>query len=1163
MSNLRLVQAIACAFLFFCAAATAQSTTKTTSTPPPSAKAFSATLDGSHSTSKALQPRTLNELFQAARDDGHVNVIVTLDLGTAFQSEGLLSTAAVDQQRALIAQTRKELMTELTGTESTIYREYKTVAMVAIKVDEAGLKALMSSSRVSRINDDALNFPSLQDSTGIIGADSAWAQGYDGTGQAVVIVDTGIDGNHEFFKDANNNSRIVAEACFSNQNGTGDYTSLCPDGSGEQTGPGAADATIPACEGGDLCDHGSHVAGIAAGYSSGARKGVAPNADIIAIQVFSRIDDFFTCLLGAGTLPPCTTATDSDLIAALDYVNDELRPNHDVASVNMSLGGASQSTHCDDDNTKPSIDNLRSAGIATAIATGNSGQTGEISSPACVSTSIAVGSTDKQDNVSSFSDVADIMDLFAPGSSISSSVPGGYGIGSGTSMATPHVAGAWAVMKQAFPNASVDDILTAFKSTGIDITDQRSGGTVTKPRIQVDSALGMLGNADFYDVTPSVGSGQGSISPSSVQSVVENGTASFTLNPDPGYVVDNVTGSCGGTLSGNNFSTDPVTGDCNVIANFKEFDGDPLVCGSINESLLQTGDGSTFDFITGQFGTYSPSRADDINLYDFGDGMYVYWYGDVHSLDIGGVVDSSGEFDVLQAGTTVGQASNFSAASLKMENWTSGASGYLGIAFENADTGILNYGWIEMTTSSPGGYPASWGDYCYDQTGADIIIDGEPVVTYAVTPSVGTPAGSISPNTPQNVTENSTTNFTLAPEYGYMVDDVTGSCGGTLSGNSFTTDPITADCSVVVNFKEDPNSASVLYDQTGNTTNTGSVAFLDLDDPVGYETQAADDFIVPAGEEWTVEEFYINGFHHPDYPGTPTTSANVFIYQDDNGSPGSEVDAFLQMSPQDNDGELTLTLPGSGVVLQPGIYWVSVQPERDWFGEGPWYWLQEDSSNGAIFHWRNPGDGFGNGCIDWGPGDLCVDSENDDLSFQIRGHKDDLEADTWTVSPGVGSGQGSISPSSDQTVDEGDTITFTLTPDTGYEIDGVTGSCGGTLSGNAFTTDPVTADCDVVANFVEEPAPTWTVSPGVGSGQGSISPSGNQTVDEDDTITFTLTPDAGYELDDVTGSCGGTLSGNAFTTDPVTADCDVIANFAEEEAPEDGIFEDRFEQANP
>src|SRR5690625_5332241 len=121
MSRQRLAQALACAFLLFCTAAAAQSTTKATSTLPPTA-AVSAALDGSDSTPNALQPRTLNELFQAARDDGHVNVIVTLDLGTAFQSEGQLSAAAVDQQRALIAQTRKGLMTELAGTASTINR---------------------------------------------------------------------------------------------------------------------------------------------------------------------------------------------------------------------------------------------------------------------------------------------------------------------------------------------------------------------------------------------------------------------------------------------------------------------------------------------------------------------------------------------------------------------------------------------------------------------------------------------------------------------------------------------------------------------------------------------------------------------------------------------------------------------------------------------------------------------------------------------------------------------------------------------------------------------------------------------------------------------------------------------------------------------------------
>src|SRR5690625_4038214 len=162
MPPLRLIQLAILSLVFLCAAAAAQPKTKTSPASSSSSKAVSATLNGSDSAPKALQPRTLNELFQAARDDGHVNVIVTLDLGTTFQSEGQLSTAAVDQQRALIAQTRKELMTELTGTSFTINREYKTVAAVALRVDEAGLKALKSSGRVSRISDDALSAPSLQ-----------------------------------------------------------------------------------------------------------------------------------------------------------------------------------------------------------------------------------------------------------------------------------------------------------------------------------------------------------------------------------------------------------------------------------------------------------------------------------------------------------------------------------------------------------------------------------------------------------------------------------------------------------------------------------------------------------------------------------------------------------------------------------------------------------------------------------------------------------------------------------------------------------------------------------------------------------------------------------------------------------------------------------------
>ena len=85
-----------------------------------------------------------------------------------------------------------------------------------------------------------------------------------------------------------------------------------------------------------------------------------------------------------------------------------------------------------------------------------------------------------------FSNVAPFLSLFAPGESITSSVPGGgYESVSGTSMAAPHVAGAWALMRQAAPGASVTTILNALRSTGLPITDNgfwASGRTVPRVR---------------------------------------------------------------------------------------------------------------------------------------------------------------------------------------------------------------------------------------------------------------------------------------------------------------------------------------------------------------------------------------------------------------------------------------------------------------------------------------------------------------------------------------------------------------------------------------------------------------------------------------------------------------------------------------------------------
>ncbi len=155
-----------------------------------------------------------------------------------------------------------------------------------------------------------------------------------------------------------------------------------------------------------------------------------------------------------------------------------------------------------------------------------------------------------------------------------------------------------------------------------------------------------------------------------------------------------------------------------------------------------------------------------------------------------------------------------------------------------------------------------------------------------------------------------------------------------------------------------------------------------------------------------------------------------------------------------------------------------------------------------------------------------------DASFAIDAH---------TVTPSVSGGNGTIAPSTPQTINDGATAAFTLTPDPGFRIDTVGGTCGGSLAGNVFTTAPVLVDCTVVASFVLN---THTVTPSVTGGNGTIAPSTAQIVNDGATIGFTLTPDPGFHIDTTGGTCGGSLAGSVFTTNPVVADCTVIASFA-------------------
>ncbi len=414
-------------------------------------------------------------LLAQADQSGRVRVIVVLNVPDAPDTGKPVKVYAAAQDA--LEQSMKGY------TLQNVYR-YENFPLVAMQVDAPALRALLANRLVSAVQEDSRNEITLADSSKIVGAVEAAQAGYTGNGVTLAIIDTGVDKTHPFF-----GGRVIEEACFSGADGLSDAdgyaTSLCPNGLNSQIGSGAGvNCQFPwNAAGADGCRHGTHVAGIAAGQGA-TFSGIARNANIIAINVFSRYHYY-------GNGNDYLSTFDSDYIKALDHVYS-LRTIYNISSVNMSLGGSIKYTgYCDKVKpaVKKAIDRLRLANIATVIAAGNSSWTNGLASPACVSSAVSVGSTEKDDTVSSFSNSATYLNLLAPGGQINSSVPGNaWDVFNGTSMAAPHVTGAWAVLRQAFPTKNVSTILALLKSTGVAVKDYRNGKV--KPRINIAYAIG-------------------------------------------------------------------------------------------------------------------------------------------------------------------------------------------------------------------------------------------------------------------------------------------------------------------------------------------------------------------------------------------------------------------------------------------------------------------------------------------------------------------------------------------------------------------------------------------------------------------------------------------------------------------------------------------------
>jgi subtilisin family serine protease len=497
-------------------------------------------------------------------------------LGSRGESIAAVARDLVDLQDRLLA---RHFGAAGPGPARALRRMQVTPAF-AVTATAAEVESMANDSSVVSITLDQIRRPVLTQSVPLIGMTNAYATyGATGSGWAVAIIDSGVDKTHTFL------ANVIAEACYSTTTGTlgsGGSASTCPGGASSSTAAGSGVNCNIAWGG---CEHGTHVAGIAAGSNTQFQSGQPPNgvaraAGIIAIKAASEFS-------GADCSPgrsPCIAFWDSDMMAALDHVyaiRNSLPAGYaGVASANLSIGGGLFSSACDSSFPafKTSIDNLLSANIATVIAAGNDGKTSQISFPACISSAIAIAASSKSDRVASYSNIDAQVALLAPGgdyngtaaSLILSSTPAGYAFcgsdgiaysgpnpstgGSycyleGTSMATPHVAGVFAAIRSAVPSATVAQILNALKSTGVAITDTRSGGFITKPRIRVDLALQALGAAvSTLQVSPAsdmatTGNPGGPFSPSGFSYAISSsgGSVGYSVSGVPSWLTASAT----------------------------------------------------------------------------------------------------------------------------------------------------------------------------------------------------------------------------------------------------------------------------------------------------------------------------------------------------------------------------------------------------------------------------------------------------------------------------------------------------------------------------------------------------------------------------------------------------------------------------------------------
>ena len=280
---------------------------------------------------------------------------------------------------------------------------------------------------------------------------SVWAAGHTGSGASIAFIDQGVNLTHEYFQ-----GEVIDGFCL-----YAAYTNnFCPNGSKSQTGLLAASQRIVNNFPVFAENHGNMVAGIAAGKpSSDAAGGIAPDAKIVMANIDLTLEG---------------------ITAATRYISDRAAANNTVA-VSLSFGGLFSEMPrswllCDSNPALTElatlIGDMRDKGIITFAAAGNTPVLDIATSvfPSCLQDVVAVGSVNAAGEISWYVTMSEKIEFLAPDFTRSADTIG-YLDSSGTSAATPMVAGAFTVLKQAFPDKTSEQVLEGMKRSATLVDD--------------------------------------------------------------------------------------------------------------------------------------------------------------------------------------------------------------------------------------------------------------------------------------------------------------------------------------------------------------------------------------------------------------------------------------------------------------------------------------------------------------------------------------------------------------------------------------------------------------------------------------------------------------------------------------------------------------------